>query len=98
MLGAIHVFIDNKEASPLLTTLLPAVIGAVFGFGGSLLVRRGEHDWQERREADAQRWQDQREQVAHEWGTEQQRLVHEREVAWHKQRDRFARTCRSQSR
>jgi hypothetical protein len=80
MLAALHVFIVNNGASPLLTTLLPAVIGALLGFGGSLLIRRGEHDWQEERERSAQEWQ-----------AEQQRLNHEREVAWQEQRDRFAR-------
>jgi hypothetical protein len=43
----------NRGTSPLLTTLLPAVIGALLGFGGSLLIRRGEHDWQEQREGGA---------------------------------------------
>jgi hypothetical protein len=33
-------------SDPLLTTLLPAVVGAVLGFGGSLLLRRGEREWQ----------------------------------------------------
>jgi hypothetical protein len=91
MLAALHVFIVNNGASPLLTTLLPAVIGALLGFGGSLLLRRGDHDWQKDREADAQRWHEQREQVAQEWQAEQQRVAHEREVAWQEQRDRVAR-------
>jgi hypothetical protein len=91
MLATLHVFVVNKGASPLLTTLLPAVIGAGLGFGGSLLIRRGEHDWQEQREADAHRFQQQRERAAQEWQAEQQRLAHEREVAWQEQRDRFAR-------
>jgi hypothetical protein len=80
MLAALHVFIVNQGASPLLTTLVSVVIGALLGFGGSLLIRRGEHGWQEERERSAQEWQ-----------TEQQRLAHEREVAWQEQRDRFAR-------
>jgi hypothetical protein len=83
MLATLHVFIVNKDASPLITTLLPAVVGAVLGAGGSLLLRRGEHDWQERREAEAQRWQERQEQAAHE-----------REVAWQNQRDSFARDVR----
>lgn len=60
MLATLHVFIVNKDASPLITTLLPAVVGAVLGVGGSLLLRRGEHDWQERRETETQRWQERR--------------------------------------
>jgi hypothetical protein len=80
MLAAVHVFIDNSPPSPLLTTLLPAVAGAVFGVGGSLLLRRGEHDWQERREV-----------ATAEQQAEQQRLNHQREVAWQERRDRFAR-------
>jgi hypothetical protein len=91
MLAVLHVFIVNGGSSPLLTTLLPAVIGALLGFGGSLLIRRGEHGWQEHREADAHRFQEQRELSAQQWQTEQERLAHEREVAWQLQRDRFAR-------
>jgi hypothetical protein len=79
MLAVLHVLIDNQE-SPLVTTLLPALIGAFLGFCGSLLLRRGEHGWQERRDADTRTWQE-----------EQQRLAHEREVAWQAQRDSFAR-------
>jgi hypothetical protein len=91
VLATLHVFIVNKDANPLLTTLLPAVVGAVLAIAGSVLLRRGEHDWQKDREADAQRWQEQRELAAQEWQAVQQRLAHEREVAWQEQRDRFAR-------
>jgi gas vesicle protein len=90
VLAVLHVVIDNSE-SPLVTTLLPAVIGAVLGFFGSVLLRRGEHGWQERREADTRAWQEQRERTAQEWQAEQERLSHEREVAWQEQRDSFAR-------
>jgi hypothetical protein len=89
MLAVLHVFIVNHE-SALVTTLLPALGGAVFGFAGSLFLRRGEHDWRERRERDARGWQEQREATAQEWQAEQQRLAHEREVAWQERRDRFA--------
>jgi hypothetical protein len=68
MLATLHVFIVNKGASPLLSTLLPAVVGAVLGVGGSLLLRRGEHGWQERQEQAAHErevaWQDQRDRFA----------------------------------
>jgi hypothetical protein len=49
MTATLHVFIVNEE-SPLVTTLLPAVIGAFLGFGGSFFLRRGEHAWQEQRD------------------------------------------------
>jgi hypothetical protein len=79
-MAAPHLFVLSTDASPLLTTLLPAVIGTVLGFGGSLLIRRGEHQWQEQRESGAQAWH-----------AEQQRLAHEREVVWQEQRDQMAR-------
>lgn len=48
-------------SDPLLDTLLPAVIGAVLGavlgFGGSLLLRRGEREWQRSRDSFARQMQ-----------------------------------------
>ncbi len=41
---------SSPRGSPLLTTLLPAVIGAALGVGGGLLLRRGEHKWGEQRD------------------------------------------------
>ena len=54
VLAALHICITTSgsctSTNPLLTTLLPAVIGALLGVGGSLLLRRGDREWQRSRD------------------------------------------------
>jgi hypothetical protein len=63
LVTAVSVCITTSGScsDPLLTTLLPAalgaVLGAVLGFGGSLLLRRGEREWQRSRDSFARELQ-----------------------------------------
>jgi hypothetical protein len=56
--AALHICVTTSSScasgNPLLTTLLPAVIGAVLAFGASLVLRRGERQWQLSRDRFAQ--------------------------------------------
>jgi hypothetical protein len=55
VLAELHVCITTTgsctSSNPLLTTLLPAVVGALLGFGGSLFLRRSEREWQRSRDS-----------------------------------------------
>jgi hypothetical protein len=60
--AVLHVCITTagsctSSGDPLVTTLLPAVIGAVLGFFGSLCLNKGERDWQRSRDSFAREMQ-----------------------------------------
>lgn len=66
--------------NPLLVTVAPTLIGAALGFLAAVWLRRGDRDWQTKREASQ-----------HDWEEKRERDAHEREVAWQWERDKFAR-------
>jgi hypothetical protein len=60
--AALHICISTSGSctngsDPLVTTLLPAVIGALLAFGASLFLRRGERTWQRSRDELARQMQ-----------------------------------------
>ena len=82
--AAIHVCITTADSTASnVSVLTAAVVGAVLGFAGALLLRRGEHRWQKAREENQRDWEERREKNQREW--EEQREKNQR--AWAEARE-----------